>query len=132
MEHVIEPTKVTPFVKISLTDSLLEIKGRSYSENSVGFFSVVNEKIKKLLIGNDNLEVKFVMEYFNTSSAKCIFDTLSVITKLNIPKEKINVKWFYEEDDFDMLEIGKDYMDLSGLAFDFYEIEESNFELLLV
>ncbi|MBC6401271.1 MAG: DUF1987 domain-containing protein [Ekhidna sp.] len=132
MEHVIEPTKVTPFVKISLTDSLLEIKGRSYSENSIGFFSVVNEKIKELLIGNDNLEVKFVMEYFNTSSAKCIFDTLSVITKLNIPKEKINVKWFYEEDDFDMLEIGKDYMDLSGLAFDFYEIEESNFELLLV
>ncbi|MBC6426142.1 MAG: DUF1987 domain-containing protein [Ekhidna sp.] len=131
MEHVIEPTKVTPFVKISLTDSLLEIKGRSYSENSIGFFSVVNEKIKELLIGNDNLEVKFVMEYFNTSSAKCIFDTLSVITKLNIPKEKINVKWFYEEDDFDMLEIGKDYMDLSGLAFEFCEIEEGNFEVLL-
>ena len=132
MEHIIEPTKTTPFVKISATERLLEIKGRSYSEDTVGFFSQVNEKVRGLLSGHDSLEVKFAIEYFNTSSAKCIFDVLSTVASLNIPKQNINVKWFYEEDDIDMLEIGNDYRDLSNLEFEFCEIEEDEFEMLLV
>jgi hypothetical protein len=57
------------------------------------------------------------LKYFNSSSAKFFFDFLVELKKLTLLRIPVNVEWYYEDSDPEMLEAGKD---LSQLAeFDF-------------
>lgn len=61
------------------------------------------------------------MEYFNTSSSKCLYDILKEIKYLSDQGKEVNVRWYYEQDDEDMMEAGEDYSDLLDLPFVFVE-----------
>lgn len=60
------------------------------------------------------LEIKIRLEYFNTSSSKCLMDLLKRIEKV-VPKAEVH--WYYEEEDEDMLEAGEDYNAIIDLPF---------------
>ena len=62
------------------------------------------------------------MEYFNTSSSKCILDVFKKLE--SISDSSVSVKWYYEEDDEDMLEAGEDYEAIIDLSFEMIEVEE--------
>ncbi len=66
------------------------------------------------------------MEYFNTSSSKCILDVFkkleNVFKKNN--EEGVTINWYYEEDDEDMLEAGEDYQSILKIPFKMIELEE--------
>ena len=62
------------------------------------------------------------MEYFNTSSSKCILDVFKKLE--SIADSEVSIKWFYEEDDEDMLEAGEDYEAIIDLKFEMIEVEE--------
>jgi len=64
------------------------------------------------------------MEYFNTSSSKCIYDLLKEIKSLKEGGKDVRVRWYYEQYDEDMMEAGEDYSDLLDLPFAFVEIPE--------
>ena len=71
----IEGTPKTPTVNFTADNGILEIKGRSIPENAVEFYKPLVD-----WIGNygdaakENTEVNVQLEYFNTSSSKCILD----------------------------------------------------------
>ena len=46
------------------------------------------------------------LEYFNTSSSKCLMDMLK---RVEASKCDAEVYWYYEEEDEDMEEAGEDY-----------------------
>ena len=120
----IEGTPKTPTVNFTADNGILEIKGRSIPENAVEFYKPLVD-----WIGNygdaakENTEVNVQLEYFNTSSSKCILDVFKKLESIN-GKTNITIKWHYEEDDEDMLGAGEDYQAIINIPFKMIEMEE--------
>lgn len=123
MEDIqIEGTPKTPSVKFTSGEGSLEIKGRSIPENSIEFYKPLMDWIEQYATApQKKTEVNIQLEYFNTSSSKCILD---LFKKLEVINEQIVTNWYYEEDDEDMLEAGEDYDAIINIPFKMIEIEE--------
>ena len=116
----IESTKETPEIDFNNKTGILLIRGRSYSENSFEFYNEVITWIKDYLNSPvEEIIVKIYLEYFNTTSSKCILEIFKELKKIMDTKDKkIRIMWFYDENDVDMLETGKDYKDITDLPFE--------------
>lgn len=123
MEDIqIEGTPKTPTVSFSSGEGSLVIKGRSIPENSIEFYKPLIDWIEGYSKSpNGSTTVNIQLEYFNTSSSKCILD---LFKKLEAITDGIVINWYYEEDDEDMLEAGEDYDAIIGIPFKMIEIEE--------
>jgi hypothetical protein len=63
------------------------------------------------------------LEYFNTSSSKCLLDIFRKLESLSKSgKSEIKVIWLYEEEDEDMMEAGDDYKTIVKLPFEIKKI----------
>jgi hypothetical protein len=114
----IEGTLKTPSVILDTANGFIEIKGRSIPENSVAFYKPLNESLiqyaaKPKPITNVNIK----LEYFNTSSSKCILDLFKNLENIHKDSSQVNINWFYEEDDEDMLETGEFYREIINVPF---------------
>ncbi len=125
---IIEATKTTPFVRLSPVDGVFEIKGKSHSEDSLNFFRRIIEQLNQYNSSQTSLTADIFLEYFNTSSAKCLFDVTRALEKIQDKGYDVMVNWYHEEDDIDMVEIGEDYADLSDLKFNFIGVSEDEME----
>jgi len=123
-EFLLEPTKTTPYVSISKSQGQIAIKGKSHSEDSLSFFRPIISEIEKYASDKDRVEVTFFLEYFNTSTAKCLFDLMRAFKKLEKRGYEVIIHWVYEGEDYDMREIGEDYEEILGLSFMFVEVSE--------
>ncbi|MEQ9438596.1 MAG: DUF1987 domain-containing protein [Cyclobacteriaceae bacterium] len=106
-------TAKTPDIFFDLELGNFEIKGRSIPENSVDFYSQVMQwldEYEKAPSTQTELIVK--LEYFNTSSSKCLIDVFRRLEKLHNHGSEVHVQWYYEEEDEDMKESGEDFRDL--------------------
>jgi hypothetical protein len=65
--------------------------------------------------------INIQLEYFNTSSSKCLLDLFKKLEAIN---NEIVINWYYEEDDEDMLEAGEDYDAIINIPFRMIEIDE--------
>ena len=75
---------------------------------------------------NKTIRVDLSFMYFNTSSSKCLFDLFKTLKQLKKNGKDVEINWYYEEDDDDMMETGEDFADLLGLDFNFVEVREFN------
>ena len=115
---LIEGTGKTPTIIFEPENGLLEIKGRSIPENSTEFYRPLNEALKKNTSNiSTSLTVNFQLEYFNTSSSKCILDILKILASIKNSGADIIVNWYYDEDDEDMLESGENYQEIVNIPF---------------
>jgi hypothetical protein len=122
---IIEGTPKTPSIKFDAKDGVFEIKGRSIPENSVEFYKPLNEWLDNYMqIPLDKTVVNIRLEYFNTSSSKCILDVFKRLEAIHRSKHDVEINWFYEEDDEDMLEAGEDYDSIIKVPFKMVEIVE--------
>jgi len=127
MENIsIEGSPKTPTVDFNSSTGVLVIKGRSIPENSIEFYKPLNDWIDDYSrIAQGNTEVNIQLEYFNTSSSKCILDVFKKLEAISSqPEKEIIINWHYEEDDEDMLEAGEDYDAIISIPFKMIEIEE--------
>ncbi len=117
----------TPTVEMNAETGVIEIKGRSIPENSIDFYRPVVDWLDKYSESPANeTVVNIQLEYFNTSSSKCILDVfkkLETVYKKNGEKGVV-INWYYEEDDEDMLEAGEDYQSILKIPFKMIELEE--------
>lgn len=121
----IEGTAKTPQVEFDGSNGKLLIKGRSIPENSIEFYKPLIDWIDSYAGSADgNTEVNIQLEYFNTSSSKCILDVFKRLEQIKNAGKGVTVKWHYEVDDEDMLEAGEDYQAIINLPFQMIEIEE--------
>ena len=122
---IIEGTPKTPSIKFDTKDGVFEIKGRSIPENSVEFYKPLNEWLDQYMqTPLDKTVVNIRLEYFNTSSSKCILDVFKRLEAIHRSKHDVEINWFYEEDDEDMLEAGEDYDSIIKVPFKMIEIIE--------
>lgn len=126
MERIsIEGTPKTPTVIFDADKGLLELKGRSIPENSIEFYKPIVESLDKYASGPKSLtNVNIQLEYFNTSSSKCILDLFKKLESIHKSGNEVVINWHYEEDDEDMLEAGEDYQAIIKVPFKMIEVEE--------
>ncbi len=118
----LEGSAKTPVVEFTSNGELL-LKGRSIPENSIEFYKPLIEWIDNYgQQVKDTTVLSVQLEYFNTSSSKCILDVFKKLETLS--GSEVCVKWYYEEDDEDMLEAGEDYEAIIDLPFEMIEVEE--------
>ena len=126
MESIlIEGTPKTPSIKFEPSKGYLEIKGRSIPENSIEFYKPLIDQLE--VYSNTpqaNTNVVIQLEYFNTSSSKCILDVFKKLVAINNKGSQVLVNWHYEEDDEDMLEAGEDYQAIINVPFKMVQISE--------
>lgn len=117
MENIVlEGTGRTPTIVFDAQKGVLEMSGRSIPENSISFFKPlfdwIDEYVEKPL---PQTQISFNLEYFNTSSSKCILDMLRKLEKINEDGHTALVRWYFEDGDEDMEESGNDFKSLINL-----------------
>lgn len=118
-------TKQTPEIIFDNNTGKLEINGRSIPENTFEFFNPVLTWLDEYASSpKDETVIHVNLEYFNTSSSKYILEIFKRLKKVTNDGHDVLVKWYYEEDDEEMMETGEDYEDVSGLNFEIIEVAE--------
>jgi len=119
------PTSKTPALDFNYQEGKFEIKGRSIPENSIEFYkpliSWVEEYITK---PKENTKLLIKLEYFNTSSSKCLVEVFRRLEKLLQMDNEIKIHWYYESDDEDMLESGEDFKEIIKIPIELHRIEQ--------
>lgn len=122
----IEGTAKTPTVRFDGKEGVIEIKGRSIPENSIEFYKPLVEWLEEYTKSPlDLTQVNVQLEYFNTSSSKCILDVFKKLEAIHKGgNNEVIINWYYEEDDEDMLEAGEDYESIIRVPFKMIQIIE--------
>ncbi|MEP7264821.1 MAG: DUF1987 domain-containing protein [Bacteroidota bacterium] len=122
---IIQAGAKTPF--ISLNDSgVIEIKGKSIPENSVEFYQPVFSWLDAYSQNPlSKTSVLVHLEYFNTSSSKCLLDIFRKLEKVHTGNNGVSVLWLFETDDEDMQEAGDDYQSIVKIPFTIKPVEEN-------
>ncbi len=121
----IEGSPKTPTIEFSSGSGYLLIRGRSIPENSIEFYKPLIEVLESYNNNSQaNTKVDIQLEYFNTSSSKCILDVFKKLEAINSGSSEVVINWYYEEDDEDMLEAGEDYQAIINIPFKMIEVEE--------
>ena len=120
-----EPTRTTPYVNINHESGVFEIQGTSSPEHAMAFYDPVYQAIAEFSTHpSEKIEAHFRMIYFNTSSARCIFKIIKEFKDLADQGKEVVINWHFEEDDDDMEDTGRDFMDLIDMPFNFVAEEE--------
>lgn len=116
----LEKTNSTPYISFDISNGLFEIKGNSIPEDPIEFYTPVwnwLEEFSREPIPGITMNVD--LEYFNTSSAKCIHKIFKILEKMNKEREDVDViiNWYYNEEDEDMFDAGRGYEDFIKIPF---------------
>jgi hypothetical protein len=122
---VIDGSAKTPSIDFNSETGTLVLKGRSIPENSIEFYKPLNDWLDTYTSApSENTTVEVCLEYFNTSSSKCILDFFKRLEKVNQGSSAVHINWYFETDDEDMEEAGEDYEAIVGLPFKIIEVAE--------
>ena len=123
----IEPTDDTPKVNLDADAGVFEFVGNSYPENSSKFYTPVLDWLKEFIKSGTKKDVvaSFNFDYFNTSSAKYILEILRLIEEYSKAGNTSLIKWFYFEEDTDMLEAGEDYQRTIQVKFELIQRQDT-------
>jgi hypothetical protein len=113
-DFFMEATEFTPETRLCVSGDI-SFKGKSYPENSFKFYQPVVEWLQQFLAQEElppKIVFSFHLIYFNSSTAKQIFDLLSLLSD-QYNRSEVIVRWLYDADNENALEEGE------GLACDF-------------
>ena len=71
------------------------------------------------------LKLTIKLKYFNSSSAKFLYDIFIVFGKISRKDQQVEIDWYYDEGDDDMLDAGQEMSDIAEIPFSFIENKES-------
>ena len=126
----IEATTFTPEINFDITNNTLSLLKVSKPENAITFYkplfdfidnfekSKVKSKVAKELI------VDFNFDYFNTATAKVLYELLAKFKKIQKQGVNIIINWYYHADDEDQLEEGQIMSEALDMSFNFVVLEE--------
>jgi len=127
-KFIIEPTANSPRIVLDPEKGTFEFSGESRPENVRKFYLPVLEWLEAYTgsleaLQDDqrkfDLQCQFNFEYFNSTSAKYILDIFKSLNAINALGVGLDIKWLYEEDDEDMLEVGQEMSRMSKLSFEY-------------
>jgi hypothetical protein len=117
--YSVEQSPKTPLINFDASNGIFDVKGKSIPENSVLYYKPLFEWLDSYVQNPaPKTTLNIQLDYFNTSSSKCIVDLfkkLELITKNSKGEAVIN--WMYDDQDDDMLEAGEDYKSIIKIPF---------------
>ena len=126
---IIEATEFTPGISFDPGTGLFELLGESRPEDVRAFYDpVINwlEEFRADLSANPSdgkkYEIKIILEYFNSTSAKFVLDVLMKIDDFVEDGHNFEINWHYEPIDEDMRDSGEEFDKLTTVPFKFTEI----------
>lgn len=125
---IIERTNTTPYIHFDASSNALKLEGDSRPENVEAFYEPILNWIKDFCdyrisaTSKAPVTIFIQLNYYNSSSSKCIFDFLELTKVLADYSIEVNVVWTYEKDDDDMKEAGHDLQELLHINFTYNEI----------
>jgi hypothetical protein len=125
---IIEKTESSPRVILDPDKKIYEISGESRPADVREFYdqiiSWLNEfSLHLLSSGNKDETVifNFSFEYFNSSSGKLILDICKVLACMRQKGITVVVRWHFEKEDADMMEVGTEMSKIVRFPFEFVE-----------
>lgn len=114
-----QKTGSTPYVLVDEEKGYMKFEGESFHENVIEFFRDVNEWLEAYLLSDFTaLTFDCAMEYFNSSTAKLLFNILINMDEHASAGKKIIVNWITTEDNETIIECGEDFEEeISNLEF---------------
>ena len=120
-------SKRTPW--IILEPGRIFIMGRSIPEDPGVFYRPVYEWVSEYIKSyTDKTKIEFGFEYINTTSTKWVYTILKELSEMKDIEENAMVKWYYEQGDEDMCELGFILRSLVECPFVVVEVDEMNSE----
>jgi len=125
---IIDKTNTTPQVVLDPEKKIYSISGESRPSDVREFYDQViswlidfrweftNSKDFK-----EPINFSFHLAYFNSSSAKLILDICKILASLKLNGFNVTINWFYDPDDVDMLEVGKEISNIVKVPFEYVE-----------
>ena len=119
MESIfIRETEATPRIDFRPVDGLLIINGRSHPENAKIFYGPLIEWCENYTKDPpDKTILRIQLEHFNTISSKSLLDVFRTLQPIQKLEKKLEVEWYYESDDEELLDAGQTYQEITGLPF---------------
>jgi len=125
---IIEKTTSSPKVILDPEEEVYMISGESRPPDVREFYDQILswlQEFSQYLLGPDYKKnpviFNFNFEYFNSSSGKLILDICKVLAGLRLKGINVNVKWYHEKEDGDMLEVGKEMSRIVKFPFEYIE-----------
>lgn len=128
----IEGTNISPKVSFDPMGRMLEISGYSRPENVRDFYMPLLQWIedyKSFILSNkpsnsdiEPITFKFKFIYFNSSSAKFIYDIILLLSTLQKDGIPLKIYWHFDEDDDELREAGEELSDMAHVPFFFVEV----------
>ncbi len=124
---------ISPDIVLNHYENIFSISGESRPENPLKYyervFSWFNDYFNYFYVLNDmrdsdivvTKKLKIDLDYFNSTSAKVLFDLFTLLVNTGAKKFRINfeIDWYYHADDLDMLDAGKEMEALCGITFNY-------------
>ena len=122
-----EKTYTSPKIDFNLDTFDFVIEGECRPENVLTYFTPIINWLNKFKTWANNLNqphknvlnFHFKLEYYNSSSAKFLFNIFEKLKSLQEEGIEIKMHWYYDELDEDLLESGKEFQKILGLKFQF-------------
>ena len=112
MENInIEKTDNAPKVTLDIENGLIEFEGKSYPENTFGFYEPLVKWIENYF-ENHELEtttINLKLTYFNSATTQILFDILDAIQ--DGKSNKVIVNWYYDSQNENGMDDYEDYSD---------------------
>lgn len=115
----IRATNDTPKVLFDPENGVFEISGRSLPEDVVSFYQPLIDWLEDYKDNPNNVtEFVFKYVYFNTATSKLIQDILIKLEEIHEAGHKVQILWYYEEEDEDMLDLGEEFAENLDIPFE--------------
>lgn len=115
----IDRTEGSPQVIFDKEKGLFEISGRSLPEDVNTFYEPILSWLEEYSRNPaSKTTFDFRLTYFNTASSKVILDILTLFEEMIGEGHELLVRWFYSEEDEDMLEAGEEYAEMVEVPFE--------------
>ena len=122
---IINKQKQTPEVILDPSKGVFKIAGNSLPENPGKFYQPIVDWFEEYALspaGETVLEIN--LTYFNTASAKMLYDVLYALKGVEDHNGTAKVRWHFYEEDLDMEDMGRELEDMLDIPFEYITHKE--------
>ncbi len=111
MENLtLEATNSTPEIKTDYANNTIEIRGKSYPENTFEFYQPLMDWVEAFFKSDQaNLKLTFEIQYFNSSTSKVFYDLFDLLEESRTNGKSIVVDWEFDPENVSAEEAGEDF-----------------------
>lgn len=128
---ILEGGKFTPEIRMDVREQHFYFGGECFPSSRRNFFVPVYDWVRDYLHSQkpENLTVVFELTFLDTASTQSFLRILQLLDDYRESHAaEIEVKWMYEEDDLDMLGVGKDYQEDVRLNIELIPVPPRDFD----